>query len=77
LFPLQYEIRLCPALQKKPTLPTPHFDPNVKSQEELPVQDYNGGRPDPFSPPYIPNLYIGDLKDIENGVEYPILVSAK
>jgi len=72
---IEYEIRLCPALQKKPTLPTPHFDPNVKSQEELPVQSYNGGRPDPFSPPYVPNLYIGDLSAVENGVEYPILLN--
>jgi len=73
---LEFEIRLCPALQKKPTLPTPRFDPNIKSQEELPVQDYNGGRPDPFAPPYIPNLHLGDLKDEEeDGGEYVILLN--
>jgi len=77
-FIIQFEIRLCPALQKKPNLPTPHFDPHIKSQEELPVQDYNGGRPDPFSQPYLPNLHVGDLKDErEYGDEYAILVSDK
>jgi len=65
---------MCPALQKKPALPSPHFDPNITSQDELPPQEYNDGRPDPFSPPYTPNLHVGDLKD-ENGTEYAILLN--
>jgi len=73
---LQFEIRLCPALQKKPTLPTPRFDPNIRSQEELPVQDYNGGRPDPFAPPYVTNLHVGGLKDEgDECAEYTILLN--
>jgi len=73
---VEFNIRLCPALQKKITLPTPHFDPDVKSQEELPAQDYNGGRPDPFSPPYVANLHVGDLKDEgEDGAEFAILLN--
>lgn len=72
-FFFQFEIRLCPALQKKPALPTPNFDPHTK---ELPVQEHNGGTSDPFSPPYIPNLHVGDLKD-ESGTEYVLLVCIK
>ncbi|EPQ57184.1 hypothetical protein GLOTRDRAFT_115218 [Gloeophyllum trabeum ATCC 11539] len=63
---VEYEIRLCPALQHKPHLPTPHFDP---SQQHL------GGKPDPFAPPYIPNLYIGELKSEEEGNEYVVLLN--
>ncbi len=32
-------------------------------------------RPDPFKPPYNPNLYVGELKDEEEGTEYVVLVS--
>jgi ATP adenylyltransferase len=71
---IEFEIRTCPALQKKPTLPTPHFDPNITSQDELPPQDHNGGRSDPLAPPYVPNLHVGDLKD-EYGNEYVVLLN--
>ncbi|KZT29031.1 hypothetical protein NEOLEDRAFT_1160702 [Neolentinus lepideus HHB14362 ss-1] len=63
---IEYEIRLCPALQHKPHLPTPHFDPRQKNPD---------GKPDPFEPPYIENLYIGEVKDEEDGKEYVALLN--
>lgn len=70
-FRTQFEIRLCPALQKKPVLPTPQFEvpPVVSSTtEEKPV--------DPFMPPYNKGLYIGELKDELEDKEYVVLVSS-
>lgn len=65
---LQFEIRICPALQKKPSLPSPHFETGNAQLEK-------GARPsDPFSPPYIPALYLGELRDEEEGAQYVILV---
>ena len=70
---LQFEIRLCPALQNKPTLPTPHFDP--AADENRAILEQGGKRQDPFAPPYVPNLLLGDVKDEEEGTEYIVLVS--
>ncbi|KAG8706808.1 bifunctional AP-4-A phosphorylase/ADP sulfurylase, partial [Ceratobasidium sp. 423] len=56
-----FEITICPALQKKPTLPAPEFTKVDK--------------PDPFAPPYIPDLFVGDLKDELDGDEYVILLN--
>ncbi|PCH43417.1 ATP adenylyltransferase [Wolfiporia cocos MD-104 SS10] len=61
---VEFEIRLCPALQKKPALPTPHFETAAALQPQ---------KPDPFAPPYVPNLYLGELRDDEAGAEYVIL----
>ncbi|EIN11713.1 ATP adenylyltransferase [Punctularia strigosozonata HHB-11173 SS5] len=63
---IEFEIRLCPALQKKPKEPSVHFDPKV---------DGSGKKPDPFAPPYIPNLYVGELRDEEEGQEYVVLLN--
>ena len=66
----QFQIRLCPALQNKPRLPTPDFSedaPAAKEQEKK--------RHDPFAPPYVPNLYLGEVRDEAEGNEYVILVS--
>ncbi|KAI0062878.1 ATP adenylyltransferase [Artomyces pyxidatus] len=60
---IDFQIRLCPALLQKPTLPTPHF--NQTSNDKL----------DPFKAPYNPNLYVGELKDDEEGVEYVVLLN--
>ncbi|CAE6359746.1 unnamed protein product [Rhizoctonia solani] len=57
---LNFEITVCPALQQKPVLPEPTSDQTDK--------------PDPFAPPYVPDLYVGDLKDELDGDEYVILV---
>ncbi|KAI0074645.1 hypothetical protein K474DRAFT_1647701 [Panus rudis PR-1116 ss-1] len=65
---VEFEIRLCPALQNKPNLPTPHFDPNEDQKKAE-----KGSKPDPFAPPYIPNLYLGELRDEEDGADYVVL----
>ncbi|CAE6394900.1 unnamed protein product [Rhizoctonia solani] len=57
---VNFEITVCPALQKKPVLPEPDFTKHDK--------------PDPFAPPYVPDLYIGELKDELDGDEYVVLV---
>ncbi|KDN35824.1 hypothetical protein RSAG8_11258, partial [Rhizoctonia solani AG-8 WAC10335] len=54
-----FEITICPALQKKPILPAPDFAKVDK--------------PDPFAPPYVPDLYIGELKDELDGDDMPFL----
>jgi sulfate adenylyltransferase (ADP) / ATP adenylyltransferase len=61
---LQFQIRVCPALQLKPKLPTPDFDP---------AKDDDKKKFDPFAPPYVPDLYVGDLKSAD-GEDYVILV---
>jgi ATP adenylyltransferase len=55
-------------LQKKPTLPT--FE-EKKSQKE---EEAKRTPPDPFAPPYIPNLHVGDVKG-EDGDEYVVLLN--
>ncbi|KAI0330995.1 hypothetical protein GY45DRAFT_1249770 [Cubamyces sp. BRFM 1775] len=65
---VEFQIRLCPALQNKPRLPTPDFSedaPTAKEQEKK--------RHDPFAPPYVPNLYLGEVRDEAEGNEYVIL----
>jgi ATP adenylyltransferase len=49
-------------------LPTPHFDLGTAECEKKKQSD-------PFKPPYNPNLYVGELKDEEEGTEYAVLVS--
>ncbi|PPQ98785.1 hypothetical protein CVT24_003343, partial [Panaeolus cyanescens] len=65
-----YEIRVCPALQHKPPLPPPHFQPSTDS-----IDVAKGKVIDPFAPPYNPNLYIGELKDEETQEEFVILLN--
>ncbi|KDQ57651.1 hypothetical protein JAAARDRAFT_58243 [Jaapia argillacea MUCL 33604] len=60
---VEYKIRLCPALQHKPRLDTPHFD-------DTPPE----GKPDPFAPPYVRNLYITELCG-EYGDEHIVLLN--
>ncbi len=55
-------------------MPTPHFDAEADAKH---AQLSEEGRTfDPFAPPYVPNLYIGELKDEEEGDEYAVLVRA-
>jgi hypothetical protein len=68
---LQFEITLCPALQKKPVLPS-----IAVAQEESHPLIQNavasfGGLPnkDPFSPPYIEGLFLGHLTQEEDTEE--------
>ncbi|KAH9002052.1 ATP adenylyltransferase-domain-containing protein [Lactarius hatsudake] len=65
---IDFEIRLCPALSQKPPLPTPHFEGAAGDHEKA-------KRTDPFKPPYNPNLYVGELKDEEEGTEYIVLLN--
>ncbi|CAL1707231.1 unnamed protein product [Somion occarium] len=64
---VEFEIRLCPALEKKPNLPPPHFD----SYEDC--EKAEGTKPDPFAPPHNANLLIGELKDEDESEDYVVL----
>ncbi|KAI0744251.1 HIT-like protein [Daedaleopsis nitida] len=65
---VDFEIRLCPALQNKPRLPTPDFSKDAPSAEEQEKK-----RADPFAPPYVPNLLLGEVRDEFEGHEYVLL----
>lgn len=56
----EFEICLCPALLKKPVLPTPHFD-----GEDKPPSEKRPAHKDPFAPPYEEPLVVGELVDEE------------
>jgi len=71
---IQYEIRLCPALQHKPALPTPHFS-NDLIDSEITLETPKGKKSDPFLPPYNKNLHVGDLKDELSQEEYTVLLN--
>ncbi|KAF8160758.1 ATP adenylyltransferase-domain-containing protein [Crassisporium funariophilum] len=70
---VEYEIRLCPALQHKPHLPTPHF--NAATDAGLAVQGNRGKLFDPFAPPYNVNLHVGELRDEESQEEFVVLLN--
>ncbi|KAG7098802.1 hypothetical protein E1B28_000707 [Marasmius oreades] len=67
---VEYEIRLCPALQKKPQLPPPDFSSTVETPK-------NDSKPfDPFAPPYNTGLFVGYLRDQrQDEEEYVILLN--
>jgi len=65
---IEYEIRLCPALQSKPALPIPNFT----AHDNTPLKNKGG---DPFEPPYNPNLHVGDLRDEDNAEDYAVLLN--
>jgi len=71
---IDFEIRLCPALLHKPELPTPHFEP-AAGGVAITDDHREEKRADVFEPPYNPNLYVGKLRDEEEGTEYVVLVS--
>ena len=50
-------------------MPTPHFERGTLTERE---KDRPG---DVFKPPYNPNLYVGELRDEDEGTEYVVLVS--
>ncbi|TCD60737.1 bifunctional AP-4-A phosphorylase/ADP sulfurylase [Steccherinum ochraceum] len=51
----------------KPALPTPHFDAE-KDQSKANKKS----KSDPFAPPYVPGLYLGELKDVEEDTDYVV-----
>jgi len=68
---LQFEITLCPALQKKPALPSIAVA-QEESHPSIPsAVASHGGMPnkDPFSPPYIEGLFLGHLVQEEDTEE--------
>uniref|UniRef100_D8Q941 Uncharacterized protein n=2 Tax=Schizophyllum commune (strain H4-8 / FGSC 9210) TaxID=578458 RepID=D8Q941_SCHCM len=65
-FGIPYEIRLCPALQHKPPLPTPHFDADPEKEAK---------KPDPFAPPYNEKLVVGELQGEEPQDQYVVLLN--
>ncbi|KAI0762132.1 HIT-like protein [Trametes elegans] len=67
---VEFEIRLCPALQNKPPLPTPDFSADAPPAAE---REQEKKRLDPFAPPYVPSLFLGEMRDEEEGAEYVIL----
>ncbi|THU95382.1 HIT-like protein [Dendrothele bispora CBS 962.96] len=63
---ITYEIRLCPALQKKS---------ETKAKDVSPTQSVKKSI-DPFSPPYNPNIFVGYLPSQDQGDEaYAILMN--
>ena len=68
---LQFEITLCPALQKKPVLPSIAVAQGESHPSILNAVASNDGLPkkDPFSPPYIEALFLGHLMQEEDTEE--------
>ncbi|KAF8070670.1 ATP adenylyltransferase-domain-containing protein [Lyophyllum atratum] len=73
---VEFQVRLCPALQKKPPLPPPDLealeaDSTTKANRS---ENRERSRADPFIAPYNTKLYLGDLQD-EDGAEYVVLLN--
>lgn len=68
---IEFEIRVCPALQKKPE----QRDGQILVSHESSAA--TTGQSDPFAPPYAPNLHVGDLALDDEGdtVEYVVLLN--
>ncbi|KAI6134524.1 ATP adenylyltransferase-domain-containing protein [Pisolithus croceorrhizus] len=68
---IEFEIRVCPALQKKPE----QRDGQILVSQEPSVA--TTGQPDPFAPPYSLNLHVGDLAldDEDHTAEYVVLLN--
>ncbi|ESK96618.1 5-p-4-tetraphosphate phosphorylase [Moniliophthora roreri MCA 2997] len=72
---IDYEIRLCPALQRKPHLPTPHFGEENLDDVTKAVEETSPKKSDPFAPPYT-GLFVGYLRDErEDNEEYVVLMN--
>lgn len=69
---IDFEITLCPALQKKPALPAPHFEVETTATD---VAQDSDKKVDPFAPPYNDQLYVGDLKDEMTEEEFVVLLN--
>jgi len=65
IVPPQFEIRMCPALMKKPMPP--------KLPEEVLTKDEKKHGFNPFLPPYVPTMDLGPI--VEEDEEYEALVS--
>ena len=67
---------MCPALQKKPTQPAPDFSKDAQGAGTSEPKKEDKKPHDPFAPPYVPNLLLGEVRDELEGYEYVLLVSA-
>jgi sulfate adenylyltransferase (ADP) / ATP adenylyltransferase len=56
-------------------LQTPHFEPPGDANAGAGDDHEKKKHTDVFSSPYNPNLYVGELRDEEEGREYVVLVS--
>ncbi|KAF9459819.1 hypothetical protein BDZ94DRAFT_1291436 [Collybia nuda] len=72
---VEFEIRLCPALQKKTDSPPNGPNTGNVANSNDADQDHKAKRSkDPFAQPYIPNLHVGDLIH-KSGEEYVVLLN--
>jgi ATP adenylyltransferase len=71
---IEWEIRLCEALQKKPVVPLPAGEAAIAPSDQS-DSDKTSKSSDPFAPPYVPNLHVGDLRDESSGAEYGVLLN--
>ncbi|EGO00110.1 hypothetical protein SERLA73DRAFT_122199 [Serpula lacrymans var. lacrymans S7.3] len=69
---IEFEIRVCPALQKKPTNPAPTVDTGIALANH-PSEEVR--KLDPFAPPYVPNILLGTLQDENNDADYVVLLN--
>ncbi|KAH7108402.1 hypothetical protein BKA62DRAFT_20765 [Auriculariales sp. MPI-PUGE-AT-0066] len=67
---VEFEIRLCPALLKKPELPPPAFDAG-----NAPPSEHKSTHKDPFAPPYESALVIGELSNEDLEAEHVFLLN--
>ncbi|KAG1799743.1 ATP adenylyltransferase-domain-containing protein [Suillus plorans] len=68
----EWEIRICTALQKKPAVSPPAGEAGITPSDR---SDETVKKYDPFAPPYVPNLHVGDLRDESSGTEYGVLLN--
>ncbi|KAG2342474.1 hypothetical protein BDR05DRAFT_1060214 [Suillus weaverae] len=71
---IEWEIRLCTALQKKPVVSPPSGEAGIAPSQANQL-DETAKNSDPFAPPYVPNLHVGDLRDESSGAEYGVLLN--
>ncbi|KAK2464214.1 hypothetical protein APHAL10511_003671 [Amanita phalloides] len=65
-YDVDFEVRVCPALQEKPKAQN-------KASINAPGQSDEGRTYDPFAPPYNHNLHIGNIRDEETEDDYIVL----
>ncbi|KAG6335577.1 hypothetical protein ID866_3517 [Astraeus odoratus] len=70
---IEFEVRLCPALQAKPAQRQAGGEALVSREPDT----NSPGKSNPFAPPYPSNLYVGDLslEDEDGTAEYVILLN--
>ncbi|KAJ8514388.1 hypothetical protein ONZ45_g8050 [Pleurotus djamor] len=72
---VEFELRLCPALQKKPSQPPSTGVDNAAGDGASATSGNKGTVFDPFAPPYNANLFVGELRDELDGEEYVVLLN--